>query len=404
MTPQLPLMLASLSQLTKIPPSPRDSFATVYSHIFNLNAIADLAQREDAPLFVMSKKKIASQYQILQHYFPKAKHHYAVKSSPLACTINALKGCDAYFDVASNGEIDLLSSCGVTGDRCIHTHPIKSGNSIEKAVAFGIKTFVFDNAYELEKLLPYKDEVKLLMRLSFSNNLATFDLSSKFGVAPEASFQLLSEALSMGFSVVGATFHVGSQMPDYNEYIKALTFCTELYTYAESMGKPFSVLDIGGGFPDETVLPASQYAAYFEPIAQYIDSNFKNITVYTEPGRFVTAAAGLSVTKVIGKNIRNGVMSYYLNDGVYGSFSGIVFDKHIPNLFTHKEINGYRGTQKKSCLFGPTCDSFDVVVKEIALPELEVGDILFCTNIGAYSLATVTNFNMLSKAKIIALD
>lgn len=373
-------------------------------NIFNFDELAALANNEDVPLFVMSQKQISQQYNILKHYFPQAKHHYAVKAAPLSCAIHTLIDCDAYFDVASNGEIDLLKSCGVAGERCIYTHPIKSPSSIVKALSYGIKTFVFDNVYELEKMLPFKDDLTLLLKLSFSNNLATFDLSSKFGVAKEAALDLLHKAISMGFSVVGTSFHVGSQMPDNNEYIKALSISKQLYTEAEIFGQPFSILDIGGGFPDETVLPAHQYDAYFKPIAQYIETNYRNVTVYTEPGRFVSAAAGMSVTKVIGKNVRNGVPTYYLNDGVYGSFSGIVFDKHIPNIFTEKQLRGYHGELKKSCLYGPTCDSFDVITKEILLPELENGDILYCSNMGAYSLATVTNFNMLAQAKIIALD
>jgi ornithine decarboxylase len=370
---------------------------------FNIPKIKQLAQCQDAPLLVISKNKIKEQYTALTTFFPNALHHYAVKSAPMACIIETLKTCKAHFDVASNGEIDLLAACGITGNNCIHTHPIKADSTIQKALSFGIKTFVFDNSEELKKLLPYKDKVSLLMRLSFSNNKTTCDLSAKFGVNQHDAFALMQEANSLGFSVVGASFHVGSPMLDYKEYIKALIFCKYLYQEAQILGKPFSILDIGGGFPDTSLLTPPQYAGYFEPIANYIETHFKGITIYTEPGRFISATAGLSVSKVIGKSIRNGRMTYYLNDGVYGSFSGILFDKQKPTIFTQQQIEGRTSQVHKTCLFGPTCDSIDLISQDIYLPELALGDILYTPNMGAYTVASNTNFNMLTKAKIIVV-
>jgi len=88
--------------------------------------------------------------------------------------------------------------------------------------------------------------------------------------------------------------------------------------------------------------------------------------------------------KEIGKEIL-----YYLSDGVYGSFNNIVFDHAQPSPATFKNSE----VTRKSCLFGPTCDSIDVICKDIDLPELEIGDWLYFMNMGAYTVASASSFN-----------
>lgn len=116
----------------------------------------------------------------------------------------------ACFDLATNGEVDLVKGQGVHPDHCIHTHPIKRDSDIRYSLEFGCNVFVFDNICELEKFIPYKNVVKLLLRISFPNPNSKADLSKKFGCTPEQALSLLQEAQDLGISVVGLSFHVGS--------------------------------------------------------------------------------------------------------------------------------------------------------------------------------------------------
>jgi ornithine decarboxylase len=104
-------------------------------------------------------------------------------------------------------------------------------------------------------------------------------------------------------------------------------------------------------------------------------------------------------TKVMGKSKRSGVWWYYLDEGVYGSFSGKMYDHADYPLFTSRV-----GPKHNSVLAGPTCDSIDVLYENIALPELQIGDVLLFESMGSYTTASASNFNGFPKAKIVCVD
>ena len=123
----------------------------------------------------------------------------------------------------------------------------------------------------------------------------------------------------------------------------------------------------------------------------------KSVKFIAEPGRFFSGPAGVLVTQVVGRTFRNNKNYYYLNDGVYADFSGMIFD-HCRYEF--KTLR--RGEKFLSALAGPTCDSFDTLSNGVEIPELYVGDVVYVKNIGAYSSASATaGFNGFEPAKII---
>ena len=112
--------------------------------------------------------------------------------------------------------------------------------------------------------------------------------------------------------------------------------------------------------------------------------------------RSIDTAAVYRNERGVGKAIRENKHWYYLDDGLYGSLSGQVFD-HAKYQFKVTR----NGRRQLSTLAGPTCDSLDIIAVGEDLPELEIGDIVYVENVGAYSTATATNFNGLSLAKIV---
>jgi len=119
-----------------------------------------------------------------------------------------------------------------------------------------------------------------------------------------------------------------------------------------------------------------------------------------EPGRFMVATAATLVSEIIGKARRDGKIFYHINDGVYHTFSGIVYDHWNPNFKAFK-----RGSNEVCAVVGPTCDSFDKVSVSEKLPSnLEIGDYLYTKNIGAYSIASTTKFNGFDGAKILHVN
>ena len=160
-----------------------------------------------------------------------------------------------------------------------------------------------------------------------------------------------------------------------------------------------NLMDIGGGFPapyDDSVKPFRELA---KVINNELDRLFPaDIQILAEPGRFLVATAGYTVSKVIGKALREGKPSYYINDGVYHTYSGVIFDhcKYPVRAFR-------KGPTRISAVYGPTCDALDVVSMAENLPELERDDLVYSEKIGAYSHASSTHFNGFPPAKVCLL-
>ncbi|MEO0096004.1 MAG: type III PLP-dependent enzyme, partial [candidate division WOR-3 bacterium] len=163
---------------------------------------------------------------------------------------------------------------------------------------------------------------------------------------------------------------------------------------------PLEILDIGGGFPIKHFdYEKDLFAQTAGSINKELNRLFPdNIKIIAEPGRVLCGPAGILVMKVIGKSIRNNKHWYYLDDGVYGSLSGLVYD-HCK--YQYKVLK--KGVTQITTLAGPTCDSFDIISTSEELPELDIGDIVYVENIGAYSWATATNFNGLPPAKVVII-
>jgi ornithine decarboxylase len=355
-------------------------------------------------LLLCSPQVAVDQYQALQRALPRVHLHYALKPLPHTWIVQALAEAGSSFDLAANGEVDLVRNCGVAPDRTIHTHPIKRASDIEHALAYGCRTFVVDNPDEIHKLTPYAEQARVLLRLSFRSRDAVVDLSWKFGAQPDQALELLRLGKSLGIHWQGLCFHTGSQNTNTSQYVEAIHVCRRIFDLAALDGILLSTLDIGGGFPvsyTEPVLPIELYA---QPIAQELDRLFPDTRLLAEPGRFIAAPACLAVSTVMGRAQRQGQWWYYLDDGMYGTYSGKIFDHADYPITTVRELTEPNCTRYPSVLAGPTCDSIDVPYENLLLPALDVGDLILAPMTGAYTLATATDFNFFPRAKLINLD
>jgi ornithine decarboxylase len=126
----------------------------------------------------------------------------------------------------------------------------------------------------------------------------------------------------------------------------------------------------------------------------------KDVEIIAEPGRFMVATTAILVSEIIGKARREGKTFYHINDGVYHTFSGVVFDHWIPKFHAFKE-----GKNEVCAIVGPTCDSFDKISLSEHLPcDLQIGDCFYTENIGAYSIASATRFNGIDGPKILHIN
>ena len=368
---------------------------------FDRATLHELVSQHETPFMVLDLDQVAFQYRVLTQALPGVKLFYAVKSLSHPEVIKRLQSLGCGFDLATSGEVALVQRLGVQGNQCIHTHPIKKQAEIRAALDFGCRRFVVDNPAEIIKFEPYKNQVELMIRVSFRSQDAVVDLSRKFGCALEELPGLVELAQSKGLMVSGLSFHVGSQSLSPMAQVNAIQASIEVMKQMDHV--EWQWLDIGGSFPIAYQGPVMPIEDFCAPIVEALKALPSGIEVFAEPGRFISAPSMFEVLSVIGKAKRGARTWYYLDDGVYGALSGQVYDHAKYPIAPLKPFDA-TGEFYPSVLAGPTCDSIDVIDEDIELPDLAVGDVLIAKQMGAYTIASATEFNYYPKPKVVVVE
>jgi ornithine decarboxylase len=367
---------------------------------FAHESIKHLVARYGSPLFIVDAERVRRQYRRLAAALPGVDLHYALKPLPLATVVATLREEGACFDLATNGEVALVNRLGVPPERCIHTHPIKRDSDIRTALSLGVNRFVADNPDELRKFVKFRNRASILIRISFHSPDALCDLSRKFGCEPQAVAGLLELARELRLKIDGLSFHVGSQSARPDMYVNAIGVCRELMRQAAQHGQNLDILDIGGGFPVDYAQSSMPIEEFCAPICAALASLEPTVRIIAEPGRYIAAPAAVAVASVMGRALRGDRWWYYLDDGLYGSYSGQVYDHMSYPL----EALVPAGPTYPSVLAGPTCDSIDVISDKLELPKLDLGDLIVGREMGAYTSASATDFNFFPRATVLTLD
>ena len=372
----------------------------------------DLAKKHGTPLFIVDHDEIRKNYAQFKKYLPRVQAYYAVKAEPLPEIVRTLYKAGSSFDVASMPEFLIVHEnikkmpnkqrLDWIWDKIIYANPIKPNDTLRQLDPY--KPLVtYDNLEEVYKIKKHAPHAGLVLRIRVPNTGAVVELSSKFGASPGEAVDLILAAEKIGLGVEGLSFHVGSQTTNFENFVQAINLAADIFKEARERGyDKMNLLDIGGGFPapyDASVKPFKELA---HKINAEIERLFpKNIEILAEPGRFMIATAGTSVVRINGKTVRDGKTCYYVNDGAYHTYSGIIFDHQHCHMFPFR-----KGKKEEICgVFGPTCDALDVISSAMSLPtDLQLGELMYSTNMGAYSHASSTWFNGFPPAKVIHIN
>jgi len=380
-----------------------------------------LAAEQGTPIFIIDHDKIRENFREFKKSLPEVQIYFAIKANSHPEIVKTMYDLAASFDVASFPEFMVVHENiknlpakerqDFIWNKIIYANTIKPVETLKELNPY--KPLVtFDNFEELKKIKEHAPDAGLVLRIRVPNTGSVVELSSKFGAHPGEAVDLIAKAIEYGLGVEGISFHVGSQCCNFDNYVQALSLASSIFKEAElrkypigfidEKGQRKKVLDIGGGFPAEYTAEVQAFSV----LAKKLNSEFKrlfskdNVQIIAEPGRFMVATACTVVTKIVGKAIRDGKTCYYLNDGVYHTFSGQVFDHQ------HNPLHAFKDGPTKVCsTFGPTCDAFDTISLADELPEnLEIHDLLYAENIGAYSIASSTYFNGFPPAKVVHVN
>jgi ornithine decarboxylase len=368
--------------------------------------LRQLAKMHSTPLVVMDHKVLRKNYAQFRKYLPRVQVYYAVKANSDPAIVQTFYDAGASFDVASMAEFLLVHEKiehlpaeqrqDFIWDRIIYANPIKAIETLKQLDQY--KPLVtYDNHEEVIKIARYAPHSGLVLRLRVPNTGSMVELSSKFGALPGEAVDLIAFAHNNKLEVEGLSFHVGSQCTNVHNYSQALHLAAGIFAEANTRGFALKLLDIGGGFPahyDDTV-PAFQSLA--DTINTELDRLFPEpLEILAEPGRFLVASAATAVAQIIGKAVRGGKLCYYLDDGVYHTYSGVIFDHCQYHLKSFRE-----GPTQLCSVFGPTCDALDTISLAEQLPDMDLGELVYAENMGAYCAASSTCFNGFPPAKVV---
>ena len=371
---------------------------TLHNHIRSVDQDTCVAGEEDT-FYVADLGEVYRQHRRWKLNLGRVKPHYAVKCNPDVNVLKLLAGLGTGFDCASKAEIETVLALGVDASRIIYAQPCKNKSYIRYAAQVGVKQMTFDNGDELYKIKQFCPDAQLYLRILTDDSASTCRLSLKFGATVDSTKALLEQAQQLGLDVVGVAFHIGSGATDPDAFTQAVKDARYVFNEAKNYGFELKNLDVGGGFMGET------FEEMAHVLSRALDEHIpSHVRIIAEPGRYYVSSAFTIASNVIARRTiesdrssEKGEKSYmlYLNDGVYGNFSSIMYDHQqpVPHILRCGDPGKARGNIHYS-LWGPTCDGIDCILQSAFFNDvLDVGDWLYFENMGAYTKCSATRFN-----------
>jgi ornithine decarboxylase len=353
--------------------------------------------RIPTPALILSPARAVENFKAIQRAFPGAVVGYAMKSNPHRSLLAALsRVAGAWFEVASQAEIQALADIGVSGDRIFFSNPVKQPAHIAFAIQHGVRLFAYDSEHEVEKLARFNDPadpLEVYVRMTVTHKGALWPLTHKFGVEPRRAVELLRLASARGLKPVGLAFHVGSQCVRPDTWAEALAEVAPAWKMAHEAGLTLDLIDLGGGFPAPYTgrVPSPQeIASAVKPALESCVPGARRI--FLEPGRGVCGDAADMVIEITGVAQRpdgqtwlyvdGGYFSglYEIPDGIRPSVQPVIRESRLLGMHTYR-------------LAGPTCDSLDTLFEMRSPVELVPGDRLVLKTAGAYVYSVGSPFN-----------
>eukprot|EP00798_Chlamydomonas_sp_ICE-L_P029191 gene29191-31091_t len=370
----------------------------------------------DDTFYLIDLGNVLRMFKAWRAAMPRIVPFYAVKCHPEPSILKLLQAMGTGFDCASMAECDMMLKMGVHPSKIIFAHPCKRPSDIKYAKEKGIQYTTFDTESELHKIAALNPGFKCVLRIRADDPDARVPLGLKYGADEEDCLKLLELAKSLGLNVVGVSFHVGSACKNLATFTTAIEQSKKIFDDAEAMGFKMELLDIGGGFTGHfdsmgNVMFGEIAGAINAAVAQHFPIE-NGVRVIAEPGRYFAETSSTLMTPVYGHRDRKepatGAIKqkdYWLTDGLYGSFNCIIYDGQNPDYKIVRSPTlpdvpaSYDLVTYPSTLWGPTCDSADVIYKDQLLPQLRNGDWLLFPNAGAYTVAGACDFNGIEATK-----
>ncbi|KAF0983914.1 hypothetical protein FDP41_007829 [Naegleria fowleri] len=377
----------------------------------------------EEPFYIVDLSEVLRQVQTWRQELPRVTPFYAIKCNPNPYFLRVLEKLGCGFDVASRDEIECVKQVLPNNDelaqRCIYANPCHPISHVKYASTSGVQLTTADNVDELYKLKKYWPDAQIVIRIKTDDSHSVCQFSTKFGAELGVAFEMVDIIKDLGLNLVGVSFHVGSGCNDVNSFLKAIRDARAVFDYGfKVLNKKLWLLDLGGGWQGRSNEHGNAaFISVARTIKPLLDELFpvnSGVKIIAEPGRYIAHSTHTLVTSIFSRRIEKSRVLYYIYEGVYHSFNCLIFDHAEPEIkhISYEELisdnvkdeveERVGHTDKPVTLYGSTCDSMDVILKDSHnIPNcLECGDVLFVELFGAYTIAAGTSFNGFKLAKI----
>ncbi|XP_029920296.1 antizyme inhibitor 1b [Myripristis murdjan] len=362
--------------------------------------ICEQALVEKSAFVVGDLGALMRQHTRWQSMAPQLRPYYPVKCNNSPAVIEVLASLGLGFVCTNKAEMSLVLEHGVPPENIILSGVCKQLAHIKHAAKNNVQHLLCDSQAELCKISRLHPNAKLLLQLTTEAHAA--ETSMAFGCSLKNCRHLLEMARDLGVQVVGVTFHIPPSCQELQQaYTHALSDARAVFDMGAELGFSMNILDIGGGFTGSD-FQLKQVECAVRPLLDAYFSPLSGVQVLAQPGSFYVASAFSLAVSVIGKKVvthhwdslaqdelstsEEPEFLYYMNEGVYGSFSHKLLGSSIPAPSVHKHVLRAEEAVYPSSLWGPSLDELDQVVERCLLPELNVGDWLLFSNMGACGL------------------
>jgi len=372
--------------------------------------ITSLVKKYDTPLYLYDFNNITNRYEELKDAFggKKSLVAYAVKSNSNLAVIRHLAKLGAGADCVSIGEVRRALKAGVKKYRIIFSGVGKRDSEIREALQSEILLINLESEAEMKRVEMIASELNVEARISIRVNpnvdpkthpyISTGLHENKFGVSLDIAKRMYIYAKkSDHLNPVGIHFHIGSQLTELAPITEACGIVADLVRSLDAIGIEIKFFDIGGGlgvvYDDETTIVPADYAKAIMSQIKGLD-----MTILSEPGRYLMANSGIFVTSVLYEKV-NGDKRFVIVDGAMN-------DLLRPSLYNayHKiEAVQKEGKTTPADVVGPVCESGDFLGKNVELPALDHHDILVVHSAGAYGFTMSSNYNTRGRAAEVAI-
>ena len=375
--------------------------------------VKQLAEQFGTPLYVYSRATLERHWHAFNNAFGEHPHLvcFAVKSNPNIAILNIMAKLGSGFDIVSQGELERVLAAGGDAAKVVFSGVAKSRQEIARALEVNIRCFNVESEAELLRINQIAGEMGKIAPISLRVNpdvdahthpyISTGLKENKFGVSVDQAREVYKLAATLpNIKIVGMDCHIGSQLTELQPFLDAVDRLIVLMEQLNQDGIHLKHLDLGGGlgvtYTDETPPHPTEYAkALWEKL-----SAFSELEIIVEPGRAITANAGILVTKVEYLKSNESRNFAIVDAGMNDMIRPALYQAYMNIL----EIDRTLAREEKIYdVVGPICETSDFLGKQRKLAIAE-GDYLAQRSAGAYGASMSSNYNSRPRTAEVMVD